>query len=158
MQRSIINQHGYLGGCLIKDIGRILLEYATNIWSSEITIARTKWHWDYESAMPLCLLLALLCFFWGCCMNSHWLKRQRYFVLVMGMGHSGRTIAGGLQVKYIHWFFLPCTAQEEALNEKKAFSHLFGTLQIQRSHALLHQALHKAHLHRYIYCLECSFK
>lgn len=104
MQRSIINQHGYLGGCLIKDIGRILLEYATNIWSSEVTIARTKWHWDYESAMPLCLLLALLCFFWGCCMHSHWLKRQHYFVLVIGMGHSGRTIAGGLQVKYIHWF------------------------------------------------------
>lgn len=127
MQRSIINQHGYLGGCLIKDIGRILLEYATNIWSSEITIARTKWHWDYESAMPLCLLLALLCFFWGCCMNSHWLKRQRYFVLVMGMGHSGRTIAGGLQVKYIHWFFLPCTAQEEALNEKR-HSHTFLVL------------------------------
>lgn len=107
MQRSIINQHGYLGDCLIKDIGRILLEYATNIWLSEVTIARTKWHWDYESAMPLCLLLALLCFFWGCCMNSHWLKRQRHFVLI-----SGRTIAGGLQVKYIHCFFLPwCLVQ-----------------------------------------------
>lgn len=118
MQSSIINQHGYLGGCLIKDIGRILLEYATNIWSSEVTIARTKWHWHYESDIPLSPVGFTLLFL-GLLHAQPLTKKTALLCPSNGHGsqwsdHRWKTLG-----KIYTLICLPCTAQEEALREER---------------------------------------